>query len=291
MMKVIIVSQNSNKHKQWHLSRRGILIAGSILALIVSGLWYYKNLSSGAPLHALIKTTDKDELSDSAAIQSYYAKRLGKLQAEVTRIEVLIKKLATMTGNVDMMQYSLDDSPPQGGIDASGATLDKDEFDRYLSQFESTLKKHATQLAILQEHLITQQSITSTIPSGKPIKEGWISSYYGYRIDPFNGKKAFHHGLDFAGKLNSPVHAIADGIVIWQGWRKGYGKLVEVDHGNGYVTRYAHNGKLTVKSGDRVKRGQQVALMGSSGRSTGPHVHLEVLLDGQKINPYHFVKK
>ncbi|MBL4638591.1 MAG: M23 family metallopeptidase, partial [Proteobacteria bacterium] len=120
---------------------------------------------------------------------------------------------------------------------------------------------------------------------------GWISSYYGKRIDPFTGKKAFHKGLDLAGKAGSGIHTVADGMVTWIGKRSGYGALVEVDHGNGYVTRYAHNKTIKVKVGDKVNKGQVIALMGSTGRSTGPHVHFEILRDGKNINPYNFVKR
>ena len=143
----------------------------------------------------------------------------------------------------------------------------------------------------LQDYLITEDNIKSAIPTGRPIKKGWVSSYYGYRVDPFSGKKVFHHGLDFAGKAGSEVVAVANGIVSWQGSRGGYGEMIEIDHGNGYQTRYAHNKKLVVKLGDRIKKGQAIALMGSTGRSTGPHVHFEILRDGKTVNPANFIKR
>jgi murein DD-endopeptidase MepM/ murein hydrolase activator NlpD len=138
---------------------------------------------------------------------------------------------------------------------------------------------------------LTEDAIKSAIPSGKPVKNGWVSSYYGYRTDPFNGKKVFHDGLDFAGKEGSKVYAVADGIVTWKGRRNGYGELVEIDHGNGYVTRYAHNKTVIAEQGQKVTKGQAIALMGSTGRSTGPHVHFEVLRDGKSVNPYKFVQR
>ena len=108
-------------------------------------------------------------------------------------------------------------------------------------------------------------------------------------MDPFNGKKVFHDGIDFAGKTGSSVHSVADGIVSWAGMKGGYGGLIEIDHGNGYMTRYAHNKTLKVYSGDRVVKGDVLALMGSTGRSTGPHVHFEVLKDGKPVNPYNYI--
>ncbi|HEY9050177.1 MAG TPA: M23 family metallopeptidase, partial [Gammaproteobacteria bacterium] len=124
-----------------------------------------------------------------------------------------------------------------------------------------------------------------------PITRGWISSYYGMRTNPFTGKLQFHKGMDFASKSGSEVQAVAGGVITWSGKRYNYGNMVEVNHGNGYVTRYAHNKENLVKVGDTVKKGQAVASMGSTGRSTGPHVHFEVLKDGRQINPLKFVQK
>jgi murein DD-endopeptidase MepM/ murein hydrolase activator NlpD len=126
-------------------------------------------------------------------------------------------------------------------------------------------------------------------PSGRPVREGYISSYFGERMDPFNGEEAMHKGVDFATDAGADVLAVASGIVTWSGPREGYGNLVEINHGNGYTTRYAHNAQTLVSVGDTVERGQAVAVVGSTGRSTGPHVHFEVLRDGTQINPMAFV--
>ncbi|HET7676060.1 MAG TPA: M23 family metallopeptidase [Gammaproteobacteria bacterium] len=127
-------------------------------------------------------------------------------------------------------------------------------------------------------------------PSGRPVKGGWISSYFGRRVDPITGRMGFHPGIDFAGKLGSPVHAVAAGVVTWAGPWFGYGNLVEIDDGSGYATRYGHNEKILVKVGQTVAKGQVISLMGSTGHSTGPHVHLEVLYHGREINPLKFVR-
>jgi len=125
--------------------------------------------------------------------------------------------------------------------------------------------------------------------AGRPVSKGWLSSYYGIRKDPFNGRPAMHKGVDFAGKTGSGVIATGAGIVTWSGVRSGYGNLVEIDHGNGLRTRYGHAASLNVEVGDVVTKGQVVALMGSTGRSTGAHVHYEVLKNGQQIDPLPFV--
>jgi murein DD-endopeptidase MepM/ murein hydrolase activator NlpD len=143
----------------------------------------------------------------------------------------------------------------------------------------------------MQTYIVTDDAIASTIPSRRPIDTGWLSSHYGKRIDPFDGKMAFHHGIDSAGQEGDGIHAVADGMVSWTGSKSGYGKMVEIDHGNGYVTRYAHSEKLLVDVGDMVSKDQIIALMGSTGRSTGPHVHFELLVAGHKVNPAKFTRK
>ena len=125
-------------------------------------------------------------------------------------------------------------------------------------------------------------------PSGRPVRDGYISSYFGERMDPFTGEEGMHKGLDFAADVGSDVLAVAAGIVTWAGPRSGYGNMVEIDHGKGYVTRYAHADRTLVSVGDEVQRGQAIATVGSTGRSTGPHVHFEVLKNGQQIDPLRF---
>jgi len=293
-MQIIIISPNRSIHKHWHLTRRKLIMACLVLAVVLlsSASWFYQNINNTATLTvehiSLLQSEQIDSVSEK--VQPYYAKRLGGLQAEAIRLKALMEKLASMAG-LDTVPYSLDIEPAMGGVDHSGIGIDSDEFDDGLAELATVFSQQSLQLMMIQDYLITEDAIKSAIPMGKPVQSGWISSYYGYRLDPFNGKKTFHHGLDIAGKSGSDVNTVADGIVSWTGKRSGYGELVEIEHGSGYVTRYAHNKSLTVTKGERVKRGQQIALMGSTGRSTGPHVHFEVLLDGKTVNPYNFVKK
>ena len=295
----VIILPNSKSNRHWHLTPSQLLLVGLLISTLlmttaILGYQLYLNISA-PPVqveqrlgHAV---SGGGGLAKKPEVNEYYAKRLGALQAESIRLKALIERLANMAG-LDTDPYSLNEEPGQGGVNTEdGLDVTASEFDFHATELIELFSQQSEQIVILEKYLITEESIESAIPSGSPVKAGWTSSFYGYRIDPFNGKKAFHHGLDFAGKAGSGVHTVADGIVIWAGKRSGYGKLVEVDHGNGYVTRYAHNKEIKTKAGDRVIKGQVLALMGSTGRSTGPHVHFEVSRDGKTIDPYSFVNR
>lgn len=295
-MQLIIISPKNTTHQHWHLSPARLkLMAVLVLTVIISFSYSAYKLFDVTPeptslLNVITPVATKIDDVGKVQREAYYAKRIGTLQAEAIRLKVLTTKLASMSG-LDLTSAELDNAPGQGGLVLQdGEAVTGEDFESYFSQLEGSFGNQSFELKQLQDYLITRSNIKSAIPSGRPIKDGWLSSYYGNRIDPFNGKKVFHHGLDFAGKAGSEVVAVADGIVSWQGSRGGYGEMIDIDHGNGYQTRYAHNKKLVVKLGDRIKKGQAIALMGSTGRSTGPHVHFEVLRDGKAVNPYNFIK-
>jgi murein DD-endopeptidase MepM/ murein hydrolase activator NlpD len=164
------------------------------------------------------------------------------------------------------------------------------EISQVLDELMEQLDDREAQLKVL-DHIMMSRNLTKEIhPAGRPIKKGWMSSNYGKRKDPFTGKIEFHKGIDFAGKTGSDVIAVAGGVVTWAGKRYGYGQLVEIDHGRNYVTRYGHNKKILVKVGDTLRKGQVIAKMGSTGRSTGPHVHFEVVKNGKHLNPAKFIR-
>ncbi len=302
-MQIIIISPNNKTHKHWHLSRTKVmalfgLVVGliAVSSLMLMNYWNVPSQSQTNVHYSKSETKSQAVIPNEAtqhslsSVENFYAKRLGQLQAEAIRLKALTEELASMSG-LDVTEFMLSERTAQGGLEKQGKDLSIDEFNSGLDQLSFGFEQHHHQLVTLQDLLITHDNIESAIPQGRPTNGGWISSYYGYRIDPFSGKKAFHHGIDLAGKSGSGVHAVADGIVTWIGTRSGYGGLVEVDHGNGYVTRYAHNKTIKVKVGDKVDKGQVLALMGSTGRSTGPHVHFEILRDGKNVNPYTFVKR
>lgn len=304
-MQVIIISSNSKTHKHWHLTRAKLMVLSLLLVSLISISSYsfanWRNASQKiTPLvpvtnpslstnSAFSPPENTDTAEQDSSVSDFYARQLGGLQAETIRLRMFSERLAEVAG-FDTGNFSLDEHPGQGGIDQDGSPLSSEALDRGIQQLSEELRNQQEALAALEQYLLTEDTIAASIPTGNPVEDGWVSSFYGYRIDPFNGKKTFHEGLDIAGKTGSDVLAVAEGIVTWVGERGGYGGLVEVDHGNGYVTRYAHNKTIKVKKGDRVAKGETLALMGSTGRSTGPHVHFEVLRDGQHVNPYNFIK-
>ena len=165
------------------------------------------------------------------------------------------------------------------------------DMERSISRLSEVLSSQFARLDALQLLLLDRNLEHERTPAGWPVSSGWISSSFGERSDPFTGKKARHEGVDFAGIKGSEVVAVASGAVTWAGSRRGYGKLLEIDHGNGYITRYAHNDQLLVKAGDGIVAGQEVAKMGATGRASSPHVHFEVLYKGKAVNPNKFVKQ
>ena len=192
---------------------------------------------------------------------------------------------------LDASEFDFSKPPPLGGPPgasaASSATLT--DFLALLDELDSTADDREAKLSVL-ERLLMKRSVRRRItPSGEVAEQGLLSSKFGRRIDPFTGKWEQHKGIDIAGKEGSAIMALGDGVVIWAGPRQGYGNLVEIDHGRGYITRYGHNKKLLVKAGDTVKKGQTIARMGSTGRSTGPHVHIEVVQNDKQVDPSKFL--
>ncbi|HED36514.1 MAG TPA: M23 family metallopeptidase [Gammaproteobacteria bacterium] len=215
------------------------------------------------------------------------AARLGEIQAHAMRLNALGQKLVSIA-RLDRGEFNFETSPGVGGPDEPG--VQEMDFGSEIDLVISELEDREQQLSVLEDILMSSHMEEEVFPEGRPINRGWISSYYGTRTNPFTGKLQFHKGMDFAAKAGSDVLTVAGGVVTWSGDRYGYGNLVEINHGNGYVTRYGHNAENLVEVGDTVKKGQVISLMGSTGRSTGPHVHFEVIKNGRQINPQKFVQ-
>lgn len=219
------------------------------------------------------------------------ARHIAQLQAHIMRLDAAGQRLTEIAG-IDAGEFDFGNPPPVGGpeIAGSGEIASLDPVLMSLDSFEKKLSDRERQMRVLEDLLLTSRLQKEVKPTGWPVENGWVSSTFGWRADPFNGRMAMHTGIDFAGREGTDVLSAASGIVTDVGNRFGYGVLVEINHGNGYVTRYGHNKKTLVKVGDRVYKGQRIALIGSSGRSTGPHVHFEVLLNGKMVNPAEYIR-
>jgi len=216
--------------------------------------------------------------------------RIGLLQAHVMRLDALGRKLVKMA-RIDKGEFDFKNTPALGGPEAlTNKGLDPDELTQAIDQLGFELENREDQLIVLENLVLNENLQKEVQPSGRPIVKGWISSYYGMRTHPLSGRREMHKGIDFAGKLGGPVIAVAKGVVTYAGKRYGYGQVIDIAHGNGYTTRYGHNSRLLVSVGDTVEKGFQIAEIGSSGRSTGPHVHFEVLKNGRVTNPVRFIR-
>jgi len=227
---------------------------------------------------------------DKAQSLNALAARLAELQAASTRLDALGERLAHM-GQLTLDEFDFSELAPVGGPAAYEPTgsASEEQLDFAIAALRDKLRRQSSQLDALQFLMVNRQVENDLTPAGWPVRKGWISSRFGERNDPFTGKREQHTGLDFAGTRGTEVLSVASGVVIWAANRAGYGNTVEIDHGNGYRTRYAHSEELTVEAGDHVSTGQVIALMGSTGRASAPHVHFEVLKDGARINPSRFV--
>ena len=217
------------------------------------------------------------------------AVKLGEVQAHMLRLDGLGEKLAKVAGLKPQELPSATANSGRGGAATAGAPLSIDDFAKQLGELTRTVDVKADQLTVLEALLVEGSAQRKFLPTLPPIENINYTSNFGYRIDPFSGHQTFHEGVDFAAESGTPINAAASGKVIYADFHPAYGKAVEIDHGNGLVTRYAHGSELLVKEGDLVVRGQRISRVGSTGRSTGPHLHFEVRLNGVAQNPGRFL--
>jgi murein DD-endopeptidase MepM/ murein hydrolase activator NlpD len=216
--------------------------------------------------------------------------KLADMQSQIQRLDALGSRLVEQA-NLNPAEFSFNQMPSMGGPDDSTPVYiqAQDKLLTTMAGMLDTIQNKVQELTALESIMLSHHISQESRLEGQPIASGWLSSYYGIRKDPFSGQPAMHKGLDFAGKEGEPILATGAGIITWSSSRYGYGKLVEIDHGGGLVTRYGHNKKINVKIGDVVTKGQKIAVMGNTGRSTGAHVHYEVIHKGKRQDPLPYV--
>ncbi len=283
--------------RHWTLGGFGVLL----LFLSFTLLFNYVTLRYAASIkHPLLQAILLDDQRQEArrtqeVVQGHLnamAVRLGELQAQLLQLDGLGERLAQMAGlkPKDLPPSEPGKAPGRGGpAPTLSRDLSVDEFASLLSELSHSVEERSDQLTVLEALLVSNSANKKFLPTLAPVDGGWLSSSFGWRIDPFTGQKSFHEGLDFPSESGTSIAAAASGKVIFADVHPQYGKMIEVDHGNGLVTRYAHASQLFVKEGDLVVRGQKIAAVGSTGRTTGPHLHFEVRLNGVPQNPARFL--
>jgi len=216
---------------------------------------------------------------------------LGRMQARLLRLDSLGSRLVKIAG-LKSQEIDFSTAPPQGGayLPAGQQDITLSSMNQQLGSLSELMTDRGDKLAALETLLQQDRLQKKMLNTVAPVSSGWFSSNFGWRIDPFTGKRAMHEGVDYVVPLGTPIHAAASGIVVYAGWHPDFGNLVEIDHGNDILTRYAHASKLFVKVGQVVKRGQLISLVGSTGRSTGNHLHFEVRFKGLAQNPVRFLQ-
>lgn len=234
---------------------------------------------------AVVETRRKTEAHLNALAQ-----RLGQMQAQLMRLNALGSRLTRMAG-LDAREFNFSVEAAMGGPEKSAPSANPPELMDSLDRLTREIERQQERLSALENLLLDRKLNAAVTPSGWPVEGGWISSGFGLRADPFNGHQSQHDGVDIASNLGSPILAVGDGVVSHSGEKAGYGLLVEVTHESGLITRYAHARAILVRVGDRVQKGQAVAEIGTSGRSTGPHLHFEVVRNGVSVNPMRYLQQ
>jgi murein DD-endopeptidase MepM/ murein hydrolase activator NlpD len=294
-MSVTVFIQGRNGVTRWQPSKRWLLLP---ILLIASGTGLYQySVERFASQQAKVDKNQK--LRDQQKKQVLQLKNttesqlvtlvthVAKMQAKISRLEALGQQVAQQ--NLLDDQFDFSNEAGIGGLSESGTNIELTQLIDDMDKLATRIDNNNVQLSLLETVASNLHIDEERYISGRPIDKGWLSSPYGLRNDPFNGRRTMHKGIDFAGSEGADVIATAAGVVTWAGNMFGYGVLIEIDHGNGLRTRYGHNKASSVNVGDVVAKGEKIASMGSTGRSTGPHVHYEVLRSGQQIDPRKYV--
>ncbi len=304
-MNILLISERNVTAGAVSLGNRGLFVLGLLFFGVLPMLSLYAGYQlggAGENRPELITQAWEDEMASQRASLDEARQvaeanldaltlRMGQMQAHMIRLDALGLRLTQMAGLEDG-EFDFNTSPALGGPSEGGesASIAVPDFLAQLGELTAQMDDRDRQMRVLESMLMSRNLSAEVSPAGRPVQKGWLSSKYGMRTDPFTGKQDHHKGVDLAGKEGTEVIATAAGVVTWSGKRSGYGNMVEVTHGNGYVTRYGHNKEHLVQVGQRVEKGQVIALMGNTGRSTGPHVHFEVWRNGKTVDPMSYIQ-
>lgn len=300
MFNIILVSKHLRTPKKINLSdqRTAALFAGSVLltTLLVFGLGFAANSAVGSMQLSKLKdqVAEQDKhiaelKADNQRDMNAMALRLAELQAQANRLNALGIRL-TRDSKLNGGEFDFNRTPGAGGGEGKAEDVSAQDLEKNLKQLQAEFETSSQQLSVLESMLFEQELELKSQPTTRPT-DSYVTSDFGYRMHPVLGGRAHHNGIDFEADIGDPVRSAGNGLVKYAGWKAGFGNVVEIDHQNGYVTLYAHNSAFVVKEGDIVRAGQVVAKAGSTGRSTGPHVHFEVHKEGRPVNPRAFLDK
>jgi murein DD-endopeptidase MepM/ murein hydrolase activator NlpD len=270
------------------------LLASTVLTLVAAGLYHWvflKGAREGWPvIGTLVRMVVKDEFEQRDRFMrenlDLLARQLGEMQAKMTQLESLGERVSGLAG---VNPNEIRTKPGQGGALVSGRPLSMEELKATLADLDRLTEQRTDLMTVLESRLFDQKIRNMMVPTQLPIAQANYGSMFGWRIDPITGRSALHTGIDFQAERGTSILAAAGGVVVAQEFHPEYGNMIEVDHGNDLITRYAHASRTLVKKGDLIKQGQKIAEVGSTGRSTGTHLHFEVLIQGVFQDPQKFL--
>jgi murein DD-endopeptidase MepM/ murein hydrolase activator NlpD len=298
-MQLIITDAWLAKTRAIQLSGRRLVAAfvvfSAIIALVAAGIYHWvflKGAREGRPvIGSFVRLLVKDEFAQRDRYLrenlDVMAKKLGEMQAKLTQLESLGERVSGLAG---LNPSEIKAVPGRGGLLLRDRAMSLEEVQNEIGALTEGMRQRNDSLAKLESDLFERKMRNMLVPTQHPVESANLGSHFGWRVDPFTGHSALHAGLDFQADPGTTIVAAAGGVVVTQEWHPGYGNLVEIDHGKDLVTRYAHSSQVFVKKGDLVRRGQKIAEVGSTGRSTGPHLHFEVLVQGLPHDPQIFLQ-
>ena len=297
-MQLIITDAGFSRSRAIQLTGTSLVLSflGLALALMLASAVLYhwvflKGARDGWPVvGALVKLVVRDEMAQQDRFMrenvDLLARRVGEMQAKMLQLESLGERVSGLAG---LNPADIRAKPGQGGVLVPGPSLTLDELGATMTELEQLTNQRTDVMTVIESRLFEQKIKKMMVPTQNPVQSAELGSSFGWRLDPFTGRSALHTGLDFPAEVGTPIYAAAGGVVVTQEFHPQYGNMIEVDHGNDLITRYAHSSHVYVKKGDLIKRGQKIAAVGTTGRSTGPHLHFEVLVQGVPQDPMKFL--